>query len=557
MSEPESLLKDFKVYIMTWNVVCRGPIEDLGAALGLDCGAPSESLPDLYAVGFQEVSARPQCLLRQAFFEEPWIQAVRAALHKHRYVKVKHVRLQGLVLAIFVKRRHLVYVRGIQSTYTRTGLGGVWGNKGGVTIRMIMYGCSLCFVDCHLAAHESELPQRVNEYNTIIDKQTFDDVHANNILNHDYSFWFGDLNFRVDDYTLDDMKASIEDGTVHNMLDQDQLLKVKTSGQAFHHFEEHNITFLPTYKYLIDIVGYNFARRKPAWTDRILYRCTENAHDDVGLDVTQHSYNSHDLYIQSDHKPVSGCFTIKVFAKPEQPIVFFFPVGPWTASQDCIAWYYTSPDTQVRPSDWVALYRDNFTSLGDHVCFVWASTHPVEKLPPHLMTHAKRRFSACQNHSRALTAHTTWSTPERQREKDRTRHSRTTHRRGSRASVGSPSWVPNELASEQQDPSLRRKGSRPLLTSGPKADVKSVCDEADKMDDITLNRPSPWVLATHSCTLLDDDDPRHSSGPLFYRVLFGSQNLLLVGKYRLLYLRGDSDVLGMSGSFKVKTPVVF
>lgn len=40
--------------------------------------------------------------------------------------QVKHVRLQGLILAIFTKREHLIQLRGIQSTYTRTGLGGVW-----------------------------------------------------------------------------------------------------------------------------------------------------------------------------------------------------------------------------------------------------------------------------------------------------------------------------------------------------------------------------------------------------------------------------------------------
>ncbi|KAH9376759.1 hypothetical protein HPB48_010945 [Haemaphysalis longicornis] len=382
-----------RVYIMTWNVVCRGPIEDLRCALGLEPPVIPEALPDMYAIGFQEVSARPQHLLSQAFFEEPWIQAIRNALHKYSYVK--HVRLQGLILAIFTKREHLIQLRGIQSTYTRTGLGGVWGNKGGVTIRLCVYGCSMCFVNSHLAAHESETFQRICEYNTIIEKQRFVDSQATNILTHDYTFWFGDLNFRVDDCTMEEMKASIENNTYEQMLQKDQLNRVRNKGEAFHEFTEQEITFPPTYKFQIDRMGYNFSHRKPAWTDRVLFRYTKNAYENVTLDLKPHQYVSHDLYIQSDHKPVSAFFTLKVnprhtglgvigaclvaalflgvqhfclhlpqvFAKPEQPIIHFIPVETWIINQDSFAWYYTTSDTELKSWDWIGLYRASGNSL--------------------------------------------------------------------------------------------------------------------------------------------------------------------------------------------------
>ncbi|CAN8015486.1 unnamed protein product [Ixodes persulcatus] len=364
------MLRDFRVYIMTWNVVCRGPIEDLRSALGLEPPVIPEALPDMYAIGFQEVSARPQNLLSQAFFEEPWIQAIRNALHKYSYtcalLQVKHVRLQGLILTIFTKREHLIHLRGIQSTYTRTGLGGVWGNKGGVTIRLCVYGCSMCFVNSHLAAHESETFQRVSEYNIIIEKQRFVDAQATNILTHDYSFWFGDLNFRVDDCTMEEMKASIENGTFNQMLQKDQLNRVRSKGEAFHEFMEHEVTFPPTYKFQIDRMGYNFSHRKPAWTDRILFRFTKNAYENVALDLKQHQYVSHDLYIQSDHKPVSGFFSLKVFAKPLQPMIHFLPVGTWIINQDSFAWYYTTADTELKSWDWIGLYRASARSAFSH-----------------------------------------------------------------------------------------------------------------------------------------------------------------------------------------------
>ncbi|KAL1440753.1 hypothetical protein MTO96_009290 [Rhipicephalus appendiculatus] len=398
------MLRDFQVYILTWNVVCRAPIADLRSALGLEPPIIPEALPDMYAIGFQEVSARPQHLLSQAFFEEPWIQAIRNALHKYSYVKVKHVRLQGLILTIFTKREHLIQLRGIQSTYTRTGLGGVWGNKGGVTIRLCVYGCSICFVNSHLAAHESETFQRINEYNTIIEKQRFFDTQATNILTHDYTFWFGDLNFRVDDCTLEEMKASIENNTYSQMLSKDQLNRVRSKGEAFHEFCENDITFAPTYKFQIDRMGYNFSQRKPAWTDRILYRFTKNAYENVTLDLKQHQYVSHDLYIQSDHKPVSAFFTLKVFAKPEQPVIYFLPVGTWIINQDSFAWYYTSADTELKSWDWIGLYRENFSSLEDHLGYVWASTRPTDVYPTHLRTRRSRSRSSRGSQSRPSSA---------------------------------------------------------------------------------------------------------------------------------------------------------
>ncbi|XP_064459898.1 inositol polyphosphate 5-phosphatase K-like isoform X2 [Ornithodoros turicata] len=579
-SESSVAIKEFRVYIMTWNVVCRGPIEDLHSALGLDPPVLPESLPDMYAIGFQEVSARPQCLLRQAFFEEPWIQAVRAVLRKYRYVKIKHVRLQGLVLTVFTKREHLVHLRGCMSTYTRTGLGGVWGNKGSVTVRMVMYGCSMCFVNCHLAAHETELAQRINEYNAIIDKQTFEGAKANNILTHDYAFWFGDLNFRLDGLSMDDIRTAIENGTVQPLLQNDQLSKVRSTGRAFHEFSEKDITFAPTYKCTIDSTGYDFSRRKPAWTDRILYRFRRDTCASI-FNVTQHKYDSHDLYLQSDHKPVSGYFTVKVFSQPEHPLVFFFPVTPWTINQDCFAWYYTSPGTEVLSSDWVALYRDNFTSLEDHISYVWASTRPLDSLPSNILPYTKNLPQ------RQSTTHST----------GRSRHFiRTGHSDDEKPSPPSPASpctaTPSTITSPSSPCSTRSPTPSSLMSPSPpeepssgrrKSDhasvnwmseespgsgthniprgrrescLKSISEEV--AGETTGNSSSPWMQAIcgdEAMMVEEGMSDGHNSEPNFYRVLFSSHGLLLVGKYRLLYLRGDTDVLGMSSAFKVKTPL--
>lgn len=651
------MLRDFQVYILTWNVVCRAPIADLRSALGLEPPIIPEALPDMYAIGFQEVSARPQHLLSQAFFEEPWIQAIRNALHKYSYVKVKHVRLQGLILTIFTKREHLIQLRGIQSTYTRTGLGGVWGNKGGVTIRLCVYGCSICFVNSHLAAHESETFQRINEYNTIIEKQRFFDTQATNILTHDYTFWFGDLNFRVDDCTLEEMKASIENNTYGQMLSKDQLNRVRSKGEAFHEFCENDITFAPTYKFQIDRMGYNFSQRKPAWTDRILYRFTKNAYENVTLDLKQHQYVSHDLYIQSDHKPVSAFFTLKVFAKPEQPVIYFLPVGTWIINQDSFAWYYTTADTELKSWDWIGLYRENFSSLEDHLGYVWASTRPTDVYPTHLRTRRSRSRSSRGSQSRhgaaapgAATGTGSGAGPGAAPGIASGAGSGTApdsaagtpsvaSRRTNRSPVETDnaarsfSW-PRNTADGPGDPETNLEGQRPsrsasaMPSATPPSDSSAAAEQsrqgssaAKKRGEATVSwrppssrqqsppRVSPSDSLAEGASVRADtppdtgnatpvegksyseqgDDPTEdpsrrlsvgeaaaqagradgavgqdappqqhkppSSERVFYRVLFGDQTLLVSGRYRLVYLRGQSDVLGMSEPFKIKAAV--
>ena len=48
------------------------------------------------------------------------------------------------------------------------------GNKGGVSARMDLYNTSVCFVNCHLAAHVEEYERRNEDYDGICDKSFFE-----------------------------------------------------------------------------------------------------------------------------------------------------------------------------------------------------------------------------------------------------------------------------------------------------------------------------------------------------------------------------------------------
>jgi inositol-1,4,5-trisphosphate 5-phosphatase len=52
----------------------------------------------------------------------------------------------------------------------------------------------------------------------------------------------------------------------------DQLTAVRSSGEAFSELDEQRPTFPPTFKYKVGSRDVLDGKRRPAWTDRILYR---------------------------------------------------------------------------------------------------------------------------------------------------------------------------------------------------------------------------------------------------------------------------------------------
>lgn len=56
----------------------------------------------------------------------------------------------------------------------------------------------------------------------------------------------------------------------------------------------------------------NFNRRRPAWTDRILYRVNKDNYEHIKLEVKQLFYTNDENSLISDHRPVISCFEAKV-----------------------------------------------------------------------------------------------------------------------------------------------------------------------------------------------------------------------------------------------------
>lgn len=183
---------------------------------------------------------------------------------------------------------------------------------------MNCYGCSIVLVNSHLAAHDEMLEERINDYQRIKNSTNFSVKISQNIYEHDYVFWFGDLNFRLynnhnpnDNYSGEEIRKMISDDRLNDLLKKDQLSLAMCEGRAFSELCERLPQFPPTFKFVPDSNDYDMKRR-PAWCDRILYKAKNKIIKNCCLYLEQVSYKSHPNYDISDHKPVSSEFRIKV-----------------------------------------------------------------------------------------------------------------------------------------------------------------------------------------------------------------------------------------------------
>lgn len=174
------------------------------------------------------------------------------------YELVIKERMMGCYMAVYVWRGCKDRVRGASRSHVKSGLlAGRVGNKGGVGISLKLGNTRLLFVNAHLAAHEDKVALRlanVAKIKAALKVDSFlpaDDPRSRleDITEQfDHTFWFGDLNFRIDisrqhaDWLMMNKKYD-------QALAFDQLGKVLKEGDAFKGFKEAPIEFPPTYKY--------------------------------------------------------------------------------------------------------------------------------------------------------------------------------------------------------------------------------------------------------------------------------------------------------------------
>lgn len=373
-------LETYRVYVVTWNVGSRFPDNiSLRQLLGLHddaSGDASPDLPDIYAIGLQEVNAQPQQQVLGLFKEDPWTHKAKKLLRFYDYVVVKTEQMQGLLLTMFVRRQHVEHLKDMEAEFTRTGFGGIWGNKGAVSIRFSLYGCALSFVVAHLAAHDHQLDERIEDYKQILENHHYHVKRYREIYDHDYVFWFGDLNFRLEGSDSPaEVRDALRDDKNHDALIQrDQLYQVREKTQkAFQVLHERLPAFPPTFKFKEGTSEYDMKRR-PAWTDRIMYAVQPlNRQPGMQLSIEQCSYKSHPAYNISDHKPVTSEFTLKLYPNFRAPGVQFSSISVWGIGDENTVEYRKQPEFDEGPNDWIAIYATDYASLADYVAYEYVN----------------------------------------------------------------------------------------------------------------------------------------------------------------------------------------
>ncbi|KAJ1732814.1 Inositol-1,4,5-trisphosphate 5-phosphatase 1 [Coemansia biformis] len=277
-----------------------------GEPLGTWLAMPRDMRPDFVAIGFQEVVNLDvqSVIAADTANRRIWEQVLTAEINSQyrkahgsradgEYALVSSDQLVGVSLLFFAHDTALPRIHNVQMVKHKTGLAGMAGNKGCVAMHLMFDDTSICIVSAHLASGTSNVSERNADHHAIRNGARF--PHGRRVDDHDYSFWLGDLNYRVG-LPNDQVRLLVAQRQLRTLLTHDQLGTQMASGAVFRGYSEAEITFAPTYKYDTGTTTYDTSEkmRVPSWTDRIMYR---------GMGVRVLEYYRDEICL-SDHKPV-------------------------------------------------------------------------------------------------------------------------------------------------------------------------------------------------------------------------------------------------------------
>ncbi|PWY92207.1 inositol polyphosphate phosphatase [Aspergillus heteromorphus CBS 117.55] len=335
--------REIHAVIMTWNAGASTP-GSVRTSNFIQEAIHPENPPEILVFGFQELvdlenkKITAKSLLLGSKKKESgdkehmsrqyrvWMEHLTRCINdcmplEESYVLLHSANLIGLFTCIFVKHKERQRIKNVSASEIKRGMGGLHGNKGALIYRFILDDSSLCFVNCHLAAGQSQTAHRNNDIAAILEAESLPvenslATRANHyvsggdgsmIMDHEICILNGDLNYRIDSIPRHVIIDDIRSNNLTKLLERDQLLasRRKNPGFRLRSFNEAPITFAPTYKYDVGTDEYDSSdkKRAPAWCDRVLYR---------GLGrVRQLEYRRLEVRA-SDHRPVTATFKLRI-----------------------------------------------------------------------------------------------------------------------------------------------------------------------------------------------------------------------------------------------------
>lgn len=343
---------ELSVAVMTWNAGAVKPSHVHTQYMTQDNNFLRDYMeaagsPDIMVFGFQElVDLENKKVTAKSFFKSKKKDPAEQEHMSHQYrawrdyltrciedfmppdtgyVLLNTASMVGLFTCVFVKSSLRPRINYVHTAEVKRGMGGLHGNKGALVLRMVLDDSSICLLNCHLAAGQTQTIHRNNDIAAILEAEPFPanpitqtsevshaDIFSSGgdgsmILDHEICILNGDLNYRIDTMGRDTVIKHVEQRNLARLLERDQLLlsRKKNPGFRLRAFAEAPITFAPTYKYNVNTDDYDTSEKKraPAWCDRVLFR---------GLGkVKCEEYRRWEVRV-SDHRPVSARFKVRV-----------------------------------------------------------------------------------------------------------------------------------------------------------------------------------------------------------------------------------------------------
>ncbi|KAL8903030.1 MAG: hypothetical protein Q9207_004208 [Kuettlingeria erythrocarpa] len=176
----------------------------------------------LYVLGLQEIVDVSSAAETLKPYNDPhparrFKHEVEAALPEG-YVKIAEQQLIGLFMVVYAAPDIAPTISDVDTTSVGTGLMGYMGNKGAVVTRIVLGEFTrIVFVNCHLSAgvEKGNLERRDWDASQIVRRARFNGVYngagdmeadSDSIGSEDFTFWFGDLNYRLDGMPGDDVR---------------------------------------------------------------------------------------------------------------------------------------------------------------------------------------------------------------------------------------------------------------------------------------------------------------------------------------------------------------
>lgn len=192
--------RELSVAVMTWNAGACKPSHVQRQYMNQDDNflrdyMVAQGSPDILVFGFQElVDLENKKVTAKSFFKSKkkdpaeqehmshqyraWRDYLTRCLEDFmpgdaKYVLLHTASMVGLFTCIFVKSSLRSRIKHVHTSEIKRGMGGLHGNKGALVLRMVLDDSSLCFLNCHLAAGQTQTIHRNNDIAAILEAEPF------------------------------------------------------------------------------------------------------------------------------------------------------------------------------------------------------------------------------------------------------------------------------------------------------------------------------------------------------------------------------------------------